>query len=49
LSSLCGAPGLGSLCYDKNGVARPLVGSWSIGAFQVPDPNSPSGLSGTGK
>jgi hypothetical protein len=34
LSSLCATPGLGPLCYDKNGVARPLTGPWDIGAFQ---------------
>jgi hypothetical protein len=34
LSSLCATPGLGPLCYDKNGVARPLTGPWDIGAYQ---------------
>lgn len=47
LSSLCGLPGLGPLCYDKNGAARPLAGKWDIGAIQAPHPNPPVGLTGT--
>lgn len=27
-------PGLGALCYDKSGAARPLTGSWDMGAYQ---------------
>lgn len=27
-------PGLGALCFDKNGVARASVGVWNIGAFE---------------
>jgi hypothetical protein len=49
LFSLCGTPGLGPLCYDKNGVARPATGPWDIGAFQFRGPNSPVGLTGTAK
>lgn len=26
-------PGLGALCYDKNGVARPASGAWDAGAY----------------
>jgi hypothetical protein len=43
LSSLCATPGLGPLCYDKNGVARPLTGPWDLGAFQSPGSNAPTG------
>jgi hypothetical protein len=49
LSSLCGTPGLGPLCYDKNGIARPATGAWDIGAFQFRGPNPPVGLTGTAK
>src|SRR5262249_5190792 len=39
LSSMCNGqpnPGIGALCFDKNGVARPGVGlgAWDAGAFQ---------------
>ena len=49
LSSLCSLPGLGPLCYDKNGAARPLNGKWDIGAIQALHPNPPTGLAGTVK
>jgi hypothetical protein len=49
LSSLCSTPGLGLLCYDKNGVARPATGAWDIGAFQFRGPNAPVGLTRTVK
>ena len=49
LSSLCSTPGLGPLCYDKNGVARPSTGAWDIGAYEAPRPNPPVGLTGTVK
>lgn len=49
LSSLCSVSGLGPLCYDKNGAARPLTGRWSIGAIEVAQPNPPVGLTGTVK
>jgi hypothetical protein len=37
LHSICNGqanPGLGALCYDKNGAARPSGGSWDAGAYQ---------------
>lgn len=37
LSSLCFGqprPGLGDLCFDRNGNARPSVGGWDVGAYQ---------------
>jgi hypothetical protein len=40
-------PGLGALCYDAAGNARPSSGSWDLGAFQyssTPAPAAPSGL-----
>ena len=49
LSSLCSVPGLGPLCYDKSGAARPLTGKWDIGAIEAPHPNPPAGLTGTMK
>jgi len=36
LYSICSGqpnPGLGALCYDKAGVARPAIGSWDAGAY----------------
>ncbi len=44
LYSICNGqanPGLGALCYDAAGVARPSSGNWDVGAFQY---NSGSGL-----
>lgn len=49
LSSRCGTPGLGPLCYDKNGIARPSTGAWDIGTYEAPRPNPPVGLAGTVK
>ena len=49
LSSLCATPGLGPLCYDKNGVARPLTGPWDIGAYQSEGPLPATRLSGSAK
>lgn len=52
LYSVCNGqpnPGLGALCYDKAGVARPSTGKWDIGAYydsggnNLP-PNPPTGL-----
>jgi hypothetical protein len=45
-------PGLGALCYDKAGVARPTTAAWDMGALQSGSsssnaPNPPSGLSAT--
>ena len=37
LYSICNGqanPGLGALCLDRNGVARPASGAWDAGAFQ---------------
>lgn len=44
LFSICNGqpnPGLGALCLDKAGVARPSVGGWDIGAFQFAAGGSP--------
>jgi hypothetical protein len=49
LSSLCRTPGLGPLCYDKNGTARPAAGGWDIGAFQAAGSNAQAGSSGAVK
>lgn len=41
-------PGLGALCYDKAGVARPSSGAWDIGAYQADQALSPAtGLTAT--
>lgn len=44
-------PGLGALCFDKAGVARPTVSNWDIGAYQaasgVSIPAVPTGLTAT--
>jgi hypothetical protein len=45
LSSLCSTPGLGALCYDKNGVVRPPTGAWDIGAYQYAGGTAFSGVS----
>ena len=38
-------PGLGALCFDAAGVARPSSAAWDIGAYQyVPATNGPEGL-----
>jgi hypothetical protein len=41
-------PGLGALCFDKDGIARPSTGAWDIGAYQYSGiqnvSNSPTGL-----
>jgi len=54
LASMCTGqpnPGLGALCYDKNGVARPDSGAgpWDMGAYEdsastAPAPAPPTGL-----
>jgi hypothetical protein len=41
LYSVCNGqpnPGLGALCYDKAGNARPTSGAWDIGAYNYTDP-----------
>lgn len=43
-------PGLGALCQDIAGKARPTSGDWDIGAFMsgtTPTPGAPTGLNGT--
>jgi hypothetical protein len=53
LTSTCSSqpnPGLGALCFDKNGTARPSSGSWDMGAYEDsvggdPPPKPPTGLS----
>jgi hypothetical protein len=54
LTSICvgqPVPGLGALCQDKNGVARPSSGSWDAGAYQFSSQtvavDPPTGLSAT--
>lgn len=57
LTSICVGrpnPGLGALCYDALGNARPATGAWDIGAYQYQSgastggaPNPPSGLTAT--
>ena len=45
LSNICqGQPisGLGALCYDKAGVARPSSGAWDIGAYQYTGSTPPT-------
>jgi len=40
-------PGLGALCYDKAGVARPSSGNWTMGAYtssSVAGPTAPTNL-----
>jgi hypothetical protein len=50
LYSICNGqpnPGLGALCSDAAGLARPSTGGWDIGAFQYGSgqaPNPPTGL-----
>ena len=50
LYSVCNGqpiPGLGALCYDLNGVARPATGNWSMGAYAIGSthpPAPPTGL-----
>jgi hypothetical protein len=37
LYSICAGqpkPGIGALCFDKNGAARPATGNWDAGAYQ---------------
>jgi len=51
LTSLCSGqpnPGLGALCSDINGVARPTSGAWDIGAYRFLSslpPSAPTALS----
>jgi hypothetical protein len=51
--SLCGGqpvPGLGALCSDAAGVARPSSGNWDMGAYYdsgTSVPNPPTGLAAT--
>jgi hypothetical protein len=51
LYSICNMqpnPGLGALCFDRNGAARPHTGAWDAGAYAFGTsgaPQSPSGLS----
>lgn len=43
-------PGLGALCFDKAGVARPSTGAWDAGAYQLSlsgSPAPPTGLKAT--
>lgn len=51
LYSVCNGqpnPGLGALCFDKNGNARPSSGAWDVGAYSGSTtssaPNPPTGL-----
>lgn len=49
LFSICNRqanPGLGALCYDKAGNARPSSGAWTVGAYSNPGtpPIPPTGL-----
>ncbi|HVB56404.1 MAG TPA: hypothetical protein VNE63_08245 [Candidatus Acidoferrales bacterium] len=40
-------PGLGALCYDQAGVARPSTGNWTMGAYtssSVAGPTAPANL-----
>jgi hypothetical protein len=49
LYSLCAGqpnPGLGALCFDKNGTARPSTGNWDAGAFQYGSVVMTPGLNG---
>lgn len=51
LYSLCNGqpnPGIGALCYDKAGHARPSTGNWDIGAYQhsTGGLNPPTSLTG---
>lgn len=51
LTSLCSGqpnPGLGALCYDSNGIARPTTGAWDIGAYQYSSPAIPGNQSSSG-
>jgi hypothetical protein len=44
LYNLCNGqpnPGLGALCFDANGKARPSSGAWDAGAFSVSTGNNP--------
>ena len=52
LTSMCSGqpnPGLGALCFDKLGVARPATGPWDMGAYassaSASAPPAPTGLS----
>jgi len=55
LYSICNGqpnPGLGALCFDKNGIARPASGNWDAGAFNYGSVSSgavqpPTGLTAT--
>jgi hypothetical protein len=53
LTSICNGqpnPGLGALCYDYAGKARPTTGNWDVGAVSYStskSPNPPIGLTGT--
>lgn len=53
LYSLCNGkpnPGLGALCYDKNGKPRPSSGAWDAGAFNSGTaPAAPTDLTGVVK
>lgn len=53
LYSLCNGqpnPGVGALCYDKNGSPRPSSGPWDAGAFNSGViPAAPTGLTGVVK
>jgi hypothetical protein len=50
LTSLCSGqanPGLGALCYDVTGTARPSTGAWDMGAYyysggSAPPPSAPA-------
>jgi hypothetical protein len=47
LFSVCNGqpnPGLGAMCFDKNGVARPSTGAWDAGAYQFGSDPAPQGL-----
>jgi hypothetical protein len=39
-------PGLGALCYDITGVARPKSGPWDVGAYQFTRPSPPTNVGG---
>jgi hypothetical protein len=45
LTSLCST--IAPLCYDKNGVQRPAVGAWDIGAYNGPSGGGGVEISGT--
>src|SRR5262245_40084448 len=50
LNSICSGqpnPGLGALCFDAAGTARPVAGAWDIGAYQFGSSPAPPIISMT--